>query len=168
MHVGSNLLEIIFVDAPTAAFSKPSENIPSHYPCITVPLYAVSDSTAQIKRGPHAVTIHVKQIPIVPAFAVTTFKLQGVTCESIMAYILEESGKTSTSLYVILSRLRKMKGLFLYSKLTEKDFNYFKPPKKALEEEERLKDLGRKTLRAYQEGILVFGQICKEKEFFVD
>ena len=166
--IASNLPEIVFVNVPTANFPKPFENLPSHYPRTTVPLYAVSDNTVQIKRGPHVVTIHVKQIPIVPAFAATTFKLQGVTCESIMAYILQESGKTSTSLYVILSRVRKMEGLFLYNKLTEKDFHYFKPPKKALEEEKRLKELGSRTLRAYQEGKLIPGKPRKVKDLSVD
>ena len=61
-----------------------------------------------------------------------------------------------------------MKGLFLYNKLTEKDFNYFKPPKKALEEEKRLKELDLKTLRSYQEGLLIPAQTCKIKELSID
>ena len=80
------------------------------------------------------VELTVNQIPIVPEFAETTFKSRGVTCEAIISYILQESRKKITSLYVILSRVRTLKGLFMHEKLTEHDFKYFRPPQNFLEE----------------------------------
>ncbi len=47
-------------------------------------------------------------------------------------------GRQNTSLYVVVSRVTTLKGLFLCEKLTADDFKYFRPSKSVLREEERL------------------------------
>ena len=71
MHIAFNLPEKFFFDITTAAFPKPFGNILCHYRLKKVPLYAVSDNIAQIKRDPHVAAIHVKQIQRVSDFAST-------------------------------------------------------------------------------------------------
>ena len=124
--------EFVFFDVSTAAFPKTFEHLPSHYPRKTVPLNAISDNTTQIKRGPHLVKINVKQIPNFPAFSETNFKLQGVTCETTMTYILQESEKNQY--FPLLDPFQGMKNeRYIFVQETNgKDFHYFKPPKKAL------------------------------------
>lgn len=79
-----------------------------------------------------------KQLPLVPAYTVTTCKVQGVTADSILAFPFLSGcpGNPSfAALYVVLSRVRKISSLFLTERVTEKEVRYFKPPACLLAEE---------------------------------
>lgn len=94
-----------------------------------------------------AFSIKMTQMPISPSFAATTHKLQGTTCAAIFSY--NEAGRQPTSLYVILSRVTNLKGLFLCEKLSSADFKFFRPSREVLEEEDRLDRLCDETLTNY-------------------
>ena len=86
-------------------------------------------------------TIKMTQFTLTPSVAATVYKLQGKTCEEILAHVFDERGKQNTSLYVVCSRVTELKGLFIYKRLIHEDFRYFILSKSVIEEENRIDDL---------------------------
>jgi hypothetical protein len=72
---------------------------------------------------------HIKQFPINLALAINGHKLQGMTVDIL---ILSEINLTSNWLYVLLSRVTTLEGLFLMEPLRK---NMFKPIEKQLKQE---------------------------------
>ncbi len=101
--------------------------VPERFPGNTVPIVPFS-LTKQITGLPNRkFSVKITQMPLAPAIAATTYKLQGKTCKGVVLYSLNEPGRQRTSLYVAASRVTTLKGLFLCEKLTEDDFKYFRP-----------------------------------------
>ncbi len=103
-------------------------------------------------------------MPLAPAIAATTYKLQGTTCKGVLLFSLNEPGRQRTSLYVAASRVTTLKGLFLCEKLTEDDFENFRPSQSVLREEERLDMLCKKTLLHFKAGKLIPQVVNKDND----
>lgn len=92
----------------------------------------------------------IEQLPFVPAYYSTTYKVQGLTASGVVAFPFVKGCRRKPSfaaLYVVLSRVRKLQSLFLTEPITMDDLRFFVPPKDLLLEEERLDNLHSKTMR---------------------
>ena len=87
----------------------------------------------------------IKQLPISVSVAATMYKLQGETVKSVFIPSFRGKGENRSSLYVMLSRIKSLKGLFTSNLLSERDANFFKPQKSLLDEHKRLLNLDKKT-----------------------
>ncbi len=79
------------------------------------------------------------------------------------AIFAERIRNTEYFLIVLASRVTSSRGLFLRKKLTEKYFQFFRPSKSGLQEEERLDELCTKTLPDFHERIISSGVVNGEK-----
>lgn len=126
---------------------------PGIYDDSTVPVCAFSSgkftpkifSNNRIKSA----KIQLKQIPIVPSFCVTSYKVQGMTVPGIIS--LPFFGNVGAcpsyaSLYVVLSRAKSISDVILLEKICERHVSYFKPPQSLLLEWCRLKELHSSTI----------------------
>jgi hypothetical protein len=96
-----------------------------------------------------------RQVPMCPAFGLTDYKVQGST---LMTAVLDlkddptakgkDHHKKYCSIYVQLSRLRSLAGLYLLQKIDMEDLR-FQPDKRLLKEMERLQKLERETIAAW-------------------
>jgi hypothetical protein len=99
-----------------------------------------------------------KQVPMCPAFCLTDYKVQGST---LIAAVLDLKDDTTIrgqdhhrkycSTYVQLSRLRSSKGLHLLQEVGMEDLR-FGPDPRLLTEMQRLQELEKATIAAWQEG----------------
>lgn len=154
--VATKLPLVVFVKAPIVRNVLPLklESVPTGLPEHTIPLvpYQSANFTALLRGKKKLLAgngMSMRQIPFVPAFAVTTYKVQGVTVDGIVAFPFLSGcpGRpSSAALYVVLSRVRKLSSLFLMERITERDIAYFVPLKSLLEEENRLKAVHETTL----------------------
>ncbi len=116
MRLASKHPEIIYVSVDQARFKYRFPAIPEGFLDSTVPILPFS-TTKQITCLPNRkFSVKITRIPIAPAIAAITYKLQGMTCEAEVSYTLNESGRQNTSLYVVASRVTALKGLFLCEK----------------------------------------------------
>jgi hypothetical protein len=91
-------------------------------------------------------TIRVKitTFPIVPAFALTTEKCQGLTLQGAIIpplRTIDRWNPQSSALYVALSRPSSIENLRLLQPLTLQDFDYFTPSNEIIQELSRLKQM---------------------------
>lgn len=147
---------VAFITAPIVGSILPLqfESVPMGLPEHTIPIvpYQFANFTA-VLRGKRKLLVgngmSMRQRPFVPAFAVTTYKVQGVTADGVLSFPFLSGcpGRPSfAAMYVVLSRVRKLSSLFLVERISEKDMAYFVPPTCLLDEDKRLKDLHLGTL----------------------
>ena len=81
-----------------------------------------------------------KQFPVVPALAITGHKVQGATIQNILitSFKGHKTGKTGW-LYVVLSRVKSLKNIFLVEKLDTHVDNFAERPKVSFENERLLR-----------------------------
>jgi hypothetical protein len=102
------------------------------------------------KIGDMSVTRH--QVPITPAWAITEYKAQGSTYDSIVVDLHRQNANTrdgsshqrNCSIYVQLSRTRSLQGLSLLEPVTLNDLNS-KPNDLLLIEDRRITQLAMST-----------------------
>jgi hypothetical protein len=92
-----------------------------------------------------------------PAFCLTDYKVQGSTLVAAILDLKDDSTirgqdrhRKYCSMYVQLSRLRSSKGLHLLQKLDTQDLR-FEPDPRLLTEMQRLQELEKETIAAWQE-----------------
>lgn len=96
-----------------------------------------------------------KQVPICPAFSLTDYKTQGATLKLAILDLKDNPSakgqshhKRFCSLYVQLSRLQSLNGLYLLQAIDMKDLS-FRPHEALLAEMERLHKLEEETIRRW-------------------
>ncbi len=122
MRLGSKPPEIIYVSVDQARFRNRFPNIPEGFPDNTVPILPFS-TTKQITCLPNRkFSVKITQIPIAPAIPATSYKIQGMTCEAVISYTLNEPGRQNISLYVVAYRVTKFKRSVSSRKINERRF----------------------------------------------
>ena len=152
IKIPSKLPLAVLVDVNEAILPARFPCIPSNVPEKTIPILLFTSTVPITSLCNQNFSVKVSQFPISPLYAATVYKLQGKTCKAVLVYKRNEPGLQKTSLYVLASRVTSFSGLFLYEKLTKEDFEYFRPPKKVLDEENRLNELNKQTLQKYFSG----------------
>jgi ATP-dependent DNA helicase PIF1 len=89
-------------------------------------VYKLTPSRHDIKPtlGGKTVSLKLTTYPLVPSYALTVEKIQGATLDGIVLGTLHHSSRKSfpsALLYVALSRVRRLQGLFLTEPLTFED-----------------------------------------------
>jgi hypothetical protein len=100
-------------------------------------------------------TLTVQQFPVIPAYAMTPEKLQGVTLYHDL-YVSELSNRQAQILYVVLSRILMLSWLILTQPLTMDYVRKFVPAKIVLDEVHRLMDMVQMPTYAPKEQIKKF------------
>ena len=100
-------------------------------------------------------SIRRKQAPMCPAFSLTDYKVQGSTLTKAVLDLIDnptrkgqDRHKKFCSMYVQLSRLQSLEGLYLLQKIQMSDLQ-FSPDSRLLTEMERLKRLQQETVTAW-------------------
>ena len=100
-------------------------------------------------------SIRRKQAPMCPAFSLTDYKVQGSTLTKAVLDLKDnptrkgqDRHKKFCSMYVQLSRLQSLEGLYLLQKIQMSDLQ-FSPDSRLLTEMERLKRLQQETVTAW-------------------
>ena len=117
------------------------------------PIFCTSGS---VKRGNMSVTRH--QVPVTLAWAITDYKVQGSTYDAVTLDLHRQnisskdgsSHKRYCSVYVQLTRVRSLQGLFLLQPVTSKDLNG-KPDKLLVVEDQRIAQLAMSTEIAWEQ-----------------
>lgn len=154
--VASNLPDVAYVQASIVESVLPSrfESIPAKIPANSIPLFPIQtpNFSADLK-GRKKLTagnrMTMRQLPFVPAFSATTYKVQGVTADALLSFPFFSTCPVTSlfaALYVVLSRVRTSKSLFLLEKITKRHQKHFVPPKELLQEQERLEQLHCETI----------------------
>ena len=116
-------------------------NLPAEWPANIMPIRKETRKITYFKNNTNSISIHT--YPIIPAFAVTTHLVQGLTIPSLI--VTEPLPKNQRPdkhiLYVSISRCPTRYGILLSLKLTERHFKYFTPHNDTIKEDERLKTL---------------------------
>eukprot|EP00742_Colponemidia_sp_Colp-10_P013665 GILJ01015450.1.p1 GENE.GILJ01015450.1~~GILJ01015450.1.p1 ORF type:complete len:670 (+),score=37.93 GILJ01015450.1:1352-3361(+) len=88
-----------------------------------------------------------KQLPIIPAFVLTDYKVQGKSFDNVIVDITKPPGnRDAVGTYVCLSRARSLQGLAILRPF-QRQVLMCCPPQALLDEMERLESIERKTLR---------------------
>ncbi|ETN12062.1 hypothetical protein PPTG_09710 [Phytophthora nicotianae INRA-310] len=129
--------DIVFVklkDYPTRSF------LPG-LPQGVVPVCKKSERGVQVKLPDREFSISITQVPLVPAYCLTTEKCQGLTVEKMILGPIRHSTRLSpqrSSFYVAVTRVKSLNQLYLMSPLTKQFLKYFKPSANVLQETTRL------------------------------
>ncbi len=99
----------------------------------------------QVKIGDHQHSLSIQQLPIVPYHS-TYHKAQGLSCDKLCLWHVPTDGDP-LMLYVGLSRVRTLAGLYLREPLTIDAARRAKPPVELLREISRLEQLQPLELR---------------------
>jgi hypothetical protein len=110
-----------------------------------VPVTLKTDSM-QVKIGDHQHSLSIQQLPIVPYHSSTYHKAQGLSCDKLCLWHVPTDGDP-LMLYVGLSRVRTLAGLYLRELLTIAAARRAKPPVELLRELSRLQQLQPVELR---------------------
>ncbi|ETO75400.1 hypothetical protein F444_09003 [Phytophthora nicotianae P1976] len=106
-----------------------------------VPLRPWKQNSIQIQLPDRSFSVNITQIPLVPAFSLTSEKCQGLTVERMILAPLRHSTRKSPQrsyFYVAVTRVTTMSELILTEELTLEYLSYFIPDPEALAETERL------------------------------
>ncbi|RLN86346.1 hypothetical protein BBJ28_00018732 [Nothophytophthora sp. Chile5] len=140
----------IYVDVEDAVCPLPFPGLPPTWPTSVMPV-CQAKSTFKLQGR----SIAIKGYPVVPAFGTTVHGVQGATRDEIAITNLRPAHLQRVdrhALYVALSRLRTRYGLsWIGPRLTEEDFNYFRPQDEVLAENNRLEELARHTMEAIKQ-----------------
>ena len=116
-----------------------------------------TDNITATLKPKQNLTMQIKQLPFISNIATTGHKLQSASKDMLIVYkwpILNNSeGKHASWIYVILSRVRTRKGLYLMEPL-EITPAICRPSQKFLQEEQRLRQLEKKNPRNLQQTFL--------------
>jgi hypothetical protein len=96
----------------------------------------------QVKVGDHQHSLSIQQLPIVPYHSSTYHKAQGLSCDKLLP-----TDGDPLMLYVGLSRVRTLDGLYMREPLTIAAAQRAKPPVELLREISRLEQLQPVELR---------------------
>lgn len=102
------------------------------------------DSSVQIKMPARTFVVSVKQVPLIPAFALTSEKCQGLTVEKMILGPLRHPTRHAPqrpSFYVAVTTVKTLQQLYLMEPLSLQYQKYFKPRPDALQESRRLEAL---------------------------
>ncbi len=96
-------------------------SVPPHIPQSAVPVVPYqSQNVSAVMKGKNKFssgnTMSMIQLPFIPAFASTTYKLQGVTADGLMSYPIIKGSPVPTpfaALYIALSSVRSVNTLVL-------------------------------------------------------
>ncbi len=134
-------------------------SVPGHFPESTLPI--VPFQTPKISadlRGNQRLSsgnrLSLRQLPFIPSFASTTYKVQGLTVGGLVAFPFLKGSPISppfAALYVSMSRVRTFKALFLSEQITEDHIKHFVPPNNLLVEDERLENLHNETVSRFEQ-----------------
>ncbi|KAG1713432.1 hypothetical protein DVH05_001219 [Phytophthora capsici] len=108
--------------------------VPSLPPGV-VPLCKRKETGVQIQMQQRTFSISICQIPVVPAYSLTTEKCQGLTVDKMILAPLQHSTRRvpqHSSFYVAVTRVTTLKQLYLMEPLTKKFLEYFVPNGNAL------------------------------------
>lgn len=150
--LSSHLPSVAFVNSPQLGSRLPRrfQCVPLQFPDSTIPLYPFESSSFSSPNSlENRASMKMTQLPFVPAFASTTYKVQGLTTDGIVAFpfLKGSPGRPSTAaLYVVLSRVRRLKDVFLMRQITQAERQYFVPRPELLNEQSRLVELHQLTL----------------------
>ena len=146
MSMPSHDVEIVFVKIPG------NEHFFSDaLPAGVVPLIKKKEYTKCQRHNRHY-SFSVEQFPIVPAFALTVFKTQGLTLNRMIigSWGMTNIGRgyrtPNASAYVMLSRVCELNSLLLLERLNLNDIKKCTPPPELVVEMERLDKIEKLTL----------------------
>ena len=106
----------------------------------------------------------IRNFPIIPDIARTTYKIQGDTSDSIVNtewVTRDNAGKINKVLnkptqgYVIISRTTTRRDFLCLQRLLDTDIDFFKPAKHLLEEDNRLLKLHKNTMEEYKNSLQI-------------
>lgn len=103
--------------------------------------------TCKLGSSGKSFKVRVTQLPCVSALVLTGHKIQGQTLNSVILGALSPIHQSGQSgwIYVILSRVRTLNGLFLLTKL-EEDVQKYLPRKNVMREMNRLRRIEKSTI----------------------
>jgi len=136
--VHTALPEIVYVKLLAYSHIQFHEDLPDG----VVPVRPRRESNVLIKiTDVRSFIVCIIQIPIIPAFALTTEKCQGLTVEKMILGPLRHPTRKRpqrSALYVAITRVKSMSQLYLMKPLTLSDLAFFRPDPAALRVTERL------------------------------
>jgi len=108
-----------------------------------VPVRPITERVNFKKATSRNFSLYATQFPLIAGFALTCEKVQGLTMDKIILTNLRGYRRACprSSLYVALSRVRKLSDLYLTEPLTMEDLHYFRPTQSLIHELERLERL---------------------------
>jgi hypothetical protein len=110
-----------------------------------VDIHPILEQDVTINLPNRRFIISIEQIPIVPAFALTINKFQGLTLSSIiLGPLLHPSRKTpkkNGTLYVALIRIKRLSNLYILEPLSPTILRYFQPSNSHLTKDKCLQAL---------------------------
>jgi hypothetical protein len=137
---------------PLCILFEPSFETVASFPGMNSTAIPVFCCRGSVKINNMVVTRH--QVPITPAWAITDYKVQGLTCEAVTLDLHRQNMNSNSkatsshriycSCYVQLSRVRSLQDLFLLQPVSLADLNC-KPNKMLTLEDERIATLASKT-----------------------
>ena len=141
VHMAASLPPFVLVELERAPSARFSDELPPR----VVPILLKADGlSCKIGDFKHSFTL--LQFPLVPYFASTFHKAQGLSCDALCVWEVPMAGDT-LMLYVGLSRVRTLAGLFLRQPITPGAVGRAAPSIELLEEIRRLDQLQAPELR---------------------
>ena len=128
-------------------------------PNSVVPIYR-STKCFTVKEGSKTVQITRNQFPLIPAYSITDYKSQGATMKNCIVDLRKPPGtcKHFHSLYVMLSRVATLNGLYVLCEFTDDDLQV-QPPPNLKKEIARLESLHNLTITKAKQNRL-YQQFC--------
>lgn len=112
-----------------------------HLPVGVVPVRQRVEKSINVRMPARSFNVTIKQVPLVPAFALTSEKCQGLTVDKMILGPMRHPTRRApqrSSFYVAVTRVRILAQLYLMEPLTKQFLAYFTPRADALAENARL------------------------------
>ncbi|OWZ07894.1 hypothetical protein PHMEG_00019642 [Phytophthora megakarya] len=110
-----------------------------------VPVRLRYEKSVKVQLPNRSFSINIIQVPVIPAYSITTEKCQGMTLEKIVLAPLRHATRRSpqrSSFYVAATRVKSLRQLYLMEKLSLEELtSYFTPNPAAMAETRRLEAL---------------------------
>ncbi len=142
----------VFKTPPEVVYIKlrdyPDHQFINGLPPGVVPILPRLEPKIDVTLPNRSFRINATQVPIVPAFAITCDKCQGMTVEKMVLAPLRHPTRRSpqrAAFYVAVTRVKSMDNLYLMEPLTLELLQYFKPSTDVLAETARLQKLASST-----------------------
>lgn len=140
--------EVLHSEPPEVVFVKLRGYEQVHFlpilPVGVVPVRLRLEPSVEIKLPNRTFCIDIEQVPLTPAFSLTTEKCQGMTLEKMVLAPLRHETRVSpqrSSFYVATTRVKLLRQLYLMEKLSLEALEYFTPNAAAVAETQRLESL---------------------------
>lgn len=121
VYIASELPTVVYVDLPCMKKGHRLSCVPKTLGDTVFPIVPLQKPWVQVQLSKRHFSLEVTQLPFSMAYASTTYKLQGATVGALFIPEIRGRGCKTTSLYVMLSRIRSLKSLFLLRPLTLHD-----------------------------------------------